>query len=54
MECPAYKAIRSQFESDLKLDSLCELFGEGKLHKMANFLIMIHAKRAVMEINLIV
>lgn len=47
MECKTYEDIHNQFESNLKVDSLNELFEEARLQKTMNFLTMIHGNRVV-------
>ncbi|KAH9297612.1 hypothetical protein KI387_029294 [Taxus chinensis] len=42
MECSTYDDIRFQYENDLQVDNLDELFEEAKLQRIASFVLKIH------------
>lgn len=49
MECMTYEDIHSQYEGNLKINNLHELFDEEKIIKTTRFLIKIHSRRSSIE-----
>jgi len=48
-ECAAYEDIRNQYEKNLKVGNIIEIFEEARLHITSGFLIKIHSWRNDVE-----
>jgi hypothetical protein len=49
MECAAYEDIRSQYENNLEVDNMHQLFDGDKINQIASLLVKIHSRRYDIE-----
>jgi hypothetical protein len=48
-ECASYEDICSQYENNLKVDNMNQLFDEDKINQIASLLVKIHSRRFDIE-----
>jgi ATP-dependent protease HslVU (ClpYQ) ATPase subunit len=49
MECAAYEDIHNQYENNLKVDNMHQLFDGDKINQIASLLVKIHNRRSNIE-----